>query len=272
MVRGIVRPLLAGLLVAGIGVAAWWFLTRAEDRTINRLVEAQAQLIADRAGRSIETHLGRVERMARRWEQKKTPNAEEWKSDVLDVKRETPALRAIEWRDAAFDLRWAAPLTGLGAGGDLDSSYEDRRRSVLSVAASGNEPYVSATFFGNAHHRHLALVVPMFEGDLASGYLVAVARVRDVLDQVMQAELKQGYSVAVHEGPYLVYGPPPTSEGRAAERFSGSADVEIHDLKWRVEVWPGPDLVERLRSPVPLLILAIGVIAGLFAAAIVSRQ
>jgi len=271
ILQGIVRPLLAGLLVASAGVGGWWVLIQAENRVIDRLVETETRLVAAQIERTLRMHLVELEQMARRWERRTNAAADDWKADVLEVKRQTPAFRAIEWREPALTLRWAAPLTALGRGGDLDSLYEDRRLAALSLAGGTNVPYVSATYYGSVEHRHVSVVAPMFDGESVNGYLIGVVRVRDLLDESLHQELKNGYSIAVHEGPYLLYGPEPTTEGRDAERFSRFAEVEVEGLKWKVEAWPGRQLTPRLRSPAALVVLVIGVMFGVFAAAVVSR-
>jgi sensor domain CHASE-containing protein len=269
ILRAVVRPLAAGLLASAAGVAGWWLATRAEDQMLNRIAQTETRLVAARIESAVRTHEGQLEEMARRWEHRPNAAGDDWKADVFDMKAQTPAFRAMEWREPSHALRWAAPLTALAPGGDLDSLYEERRRATLTLATGNSGAYVSATYFGGQEHRQLSMIAPMRDGDAVSGYLVGVARVRDLLDQAVQEELRSGYSIAVHEGPYLLYGPEPTTEGPEAERFSWTTDIEVDGLKWKVEAWPGKELSERLRSPIPLALLSIGVMIGIFAAAMV---
>jgi sensor domain CHASE-containing protein len=176
------------------------------------------------------------------------------------------AVRGIEWRDPAFELRWSTPLAAREPGGDLDPEFDPDRVSAAAIAAARPEGSVAGSFVGARGGRNVVFAAPMSRNGTIEGALTAVTRARDLIDAIVEPETRQGFSIAVREGPYRVYGPLASVEGPDAELWWRSTVVQAGDLQWVIEYWPGIDLMDRLRSHGPAFVL----VGGLLLAAVMA--
>jgi sensor domain CHASE-containing protein len=203
--------------------------------------------------------------LARRWENAEAPDSARWADDVEGLARQDPVLRAFEWRDDAFQLRWSEPLAARAPGGDLDPQSDPDRLSAATVAAAHPLGSVAGSVPGE-RGRTVVFSAPLTRDGRSVGTMSAITHERDLIDAIVVPEVRRGFSIAVREGPYRVYGPRASVEGPEAERWSRSTLVQVGELSWAIECWPSVDLLDRLRSYAPPWVL----IGGLVAAAILA--
>jgi len=252
-------------LVAGVALALFAVLRFHEDDLIERLVESEGRVLSTEMTRALETRTHAIREFARRWEGIADPRQADWEHEAGVIAGADPIYRAFEWRDAAFQPMWSTPLTARLPGAELDSTYEADRVSGVAGVIQFPAGVVSASFPGPGGRRMIMFAAPLFRGGERIGVLGAVTRASDLIDAVVKPATQRGYSVAVREGPYHIFGPLASVEGTAAEHWKRSVAVQSGELVWAVDYWPGGELLDRLRSFGPPLVLLLGLFAAAYA-------
>jgi hypothetical protein len=269
LLREYAAPIAAGAVMAALSFAAFVALRTHENAQIQRLTELEGEYLASATAGALERQVLDLLDLARRWESVEAPDSAHWAADVEALARRNPLLRAFEWRDEVFQLRWSEPLAAREPGGDLDPQFDPDRVTAATVVAAHAAGSVAGSFVGPRGHRDVVFAAPLLRNGDRVGAISAITHVRDLIDAVAVAEIRRGFSIAVREGPYRVYGPLASVEGAEAERWWRSTPVQVGDLQWTIEYWPSADLFDRLRSYAPPWVLLGGLIVAAVLAGLV---
>lgn len=274
--RRIVRALIdhaamlgTAIVGAALALALFSVLRAHEDHLIERLLDAEGRVIASEMTRSLDARTRAIAEFARRWEGVVDPQQAAWDLDATALTTLEPVFRAYEWRDTELASRWSTPLTARLPGAELDSTYESERITGMASALQQSGGVVSASFPGPGGQRMLVFSAPLVRDGTRLGIIAAVARAPDLIKAIVEPATRRGYSVAVREGPYHVFGPLASKEGEDAERWQHTVAVRAGELVWAVDYWPGGEVLDRLKSLGPPLVLLVGLFAAVIAAVMV---
>lgn len=254
------------IAVGTIAIALFSVLRSHEERLIERLLDAEGRVIASEMTRSLDARTRAVEEFVRRWEGVPDPQQAAWEIDASALATADPVFRAFEWRDSELAPRWSTPLTARLPGAVLDSTYETERVTAMAPMLQQSGGIVSASFPGPGGQRILVFAAPLVRDGTRLGAIAAVARAPDLIKAIVEPATRRGYSVAVREGPYHVFGPLASKEGEDAELWQHTVAVRAGELVWAVDYWPGGEVLDRLKSFGPPLVLLIGLFAAVIAA------
>ena len=270
--RPLLLPLLPGLAVV---VAAYFtsdWLDQRELLSIRRGVEAEVGLLAREFELALDRRVRIVEAAARAtWRMSPKASAEDWRLLVQPLAFQDYQFRALLWLDRSLAARQVAPPSErLFA--SLYPEDDDLRRValqgvILNPSRDPSTGFVTSSLALPSGERELLVAAPLGDS-VASDYVAAVIRVRDLIDAVSTRSVKRGYSVSVFEGPYLLFGPR-WDQGGSPAQYAREAEVRADGLAWRVQVWPDETLVARLASPAPRLVLWLGLALGLLTSLVI---
>lgn len=258
-------PLLAGALVAG---SVWWLSESLHEREgveISRNIDTESRLLASEFTRAIANRSRRIERLAALW-QSRPADETRWRADAEALLQQDAQFRAIQWLEPSLEPRWVAPRTATLPRGGLEPEDDAVRHRELEQLANLDSPVVTASVALGDAQREVLFVAPLRSDDRNTGYLIGVMRLRDLVDTVVEPELRRGFSVTVYEGPFQVFGPVWAQSGPEAQ-WARDAMARVDELALRVQVWPSEELHRKMRSRSPLVILILGYLLALIAAA-----
>jgi sensor domain CHASE-containing protein len=254
--------LVAAALVAGATLGLFAVLRAHEDSLIERLLESEGRALASEMTRALDGRTLAIREFARRWEDVADPERAAWEHDAAVMAAMDPVYRAFEWRDVALEPRWSTPLTARLPGAELDSIYAADRASAVAGVIQYPSGVASASFLGPGGRRMIIFASPLFRDGTRTGAISAVTRAGDLIVDIIRPATRRGYSVAVRDGPYHVFGPLASMEGDDAERWQNTVVVHAGALVWSVDYWPEGELLDRLRSFGPPLVLLMGLFAA----------
>jgi sensor domain CHASE-containing protein len=231
-----------------------------------------AQTVKARAGNAtsqISTRIaGRMKvlmRMAEHWGFAGRPPQAEWEHDAKNLLRDNPEFQALEWIDASHLIQWIVPLEGNEAKLHLDRLPEGPRRTAAEMAAQQHRPAITSgveLFHGSLGFN---IYVPVYIGPKFDGWIAAVFQAQPILARYLPPAVAEGVAIRISEGTQTLYerspGPLP-----AHPEWIADSHIELPGTTWEVRVWPTPASLARLDSPLPLIGLAIGVLASLLIA------
>jgi signal transduction histidine kinase len=105
------------------------------------------------------------------------------------------------------------------------------------------------------------VIVPVMGESGMAGYVVAVAGVKDLLDDMLEDHKDLGYSVSISEGSTEIY----RMAGSTHEYETVLAEqgiLELPGAAWMIRVWPKPEILSRWRSAWPEVSMVLGGLLG----------
>jgi sensor domain CHASE-containing protein len=268
--RRITIPFLSGLMVASAAYTLYQVMGEQEGMNLNRLVQAEAERVRSDVAGELALRARAMRDLGARWERQRPPSSGQWEADAGQILAQDLQYRAIAWLDTSLQILRLAPTTARVAGYALDPRDDEARLDEIRALQGRREASFSSSVVLADGRRQIMVYAPMFANDRVTGCLIGVMRLRDLLDAVLRPAIVGGFSVSVYEGPYLLFGPVWQESGPEA-MWEKDATLQMDDLLWTIQVWPGEEMMKKLESSTPRWVLAFGLFLALLVAAGVDR-
>jgi PAS domain S-box-containing protein len=265
-------PILTAVGIAVMTVCLWQALLVNQHAQIDQGARSQTESVKREIETCLEPQILALGRMAERQEQEAVWNKEKWELDALHYVRDARFSLVIYWIDAAFHVREVVPLIGNEKVIGLDLTFEEQRRSAIMAARDNHEIVITRSLDLGPGGSGIEVYAPVMRDGAVTGYIAGVFREQTLLDAILTADIAPGYVIAVVDGEEEIYRR--TDAGRQPEAGSMQrADIVLRGIVWRVQVWPGTGKMKELRSLLPEISLALGLLmAAIFAYAIHLAQ
>src|SRR5437867_4151289 len=257
----IIRPLPArALQVASVllgvlaGSLALWDPLEIDERThVQRITSHAVESVRAVIAADIDSRLRAEARLAELWATEETPSIAAWEPSARMLLDDYPSDFFLQFIDANYEERAFFGRQGTNPRSNL--SADPRIQSVLdSFTLAARDPVLSRPIHLADGGTAIAVVAPVFRGSVLTGFAIALVDVERALSETLAALGYIGYSVSVEENSEIIYRTP-----RAAreydETWAQSADLELPGLRWNIRVWPDPETLSAIRSPLPELAL-----------------
>jgi sensor domain CHASE-containing protein len=263
--RRLAVPLLVfAVLVAG-SFGLYWQLKQREADFVDRRLQDEASKIEYLLRSRVAERVGSLARMAARWNVAGgTPEAA-WRNDAASHVSQLSGLRALEWVDADYRVRWVEPQSGNEKARDLDIRADPQRAAALL----GAEDRDGATFTPPLHlvqgYPGFIAYLPVHRAGAFDGFIAGVFSIEDFFHGAISDELSRNYTIAIlHEG--TVYFTNTREAARLSSPWIGERIMRIGDEPWTLRVAPAAAFVAAQRSSLPSLVLVAGVLVAALAA------
>lgn len=189
-------------------------------------------------------------RMSKRWEVFK-PLKNEWEYDANLYVSHFPGYKTIEWLSPSLKERWT-----VSSSGDTVKEQElgsDERHWITSDAARNRQEIMAFGYPGG-----FKVYVPISHGNSFGGFIVGVFDHKELFSNILSDEIARLYSVSLLDGNKEVYSH--NYAGMGERDLGYEAELDLYSIKWRMLVWPGPDVLKEVSSSLPLVALAAGLL------------
>jgi diguanylate cyclase (GGDEF)-like protein len=253
-------PVLVGLASVLVSSALYQALEAQQARSLQQLVRADAESIRREVHAQVGHQLWILDQIVNRLERNDELDLATWWERDAIAYLEDGRYSALAWLAPDFEIRRLVTSTRT----DYSSSARDIRSAIASLDGAVSDRDQAPTLMagqGNRYHLVRAVQMP----DDVGGVLVVVADMRVSLTGVLRPFAQRGYLIRVMNGRRSVLQVPQLQPAAAPAYTEVLGDV---GPGWRITVTPTPELVQRLENPLPETVLTVGVILGLFAAAL----
>lgn len=250
-------PIAVVIGTAMITLFLWHALNLREHAQIKQVVELEAEAIKNELGAHMQDQIYALIRMGNRWEVRNRTPRDEWESDAGLYVKHHSSFQAIEWVDASFHVRWIIPLEGNEQAQDLDLAFEERRRVALEAARDRHEITVTRSIDLVQGGKGFLVYVPLFLGDDFDGFILGVFRIQKLTDLVLSDDIFLMYSIAIFDGNEEIYGHYDTNS-ELGKGWTQETEIDFYGVRWRVQVWPKPELLAEMQSVLPEITLVVG--------------
>jgi diguanylate cyclase (GGDEF)-like protein len=180
-----------------------------------------------------------------------------WAADVARFLRDQQVFLAISRVDPVGKLDWIFPVVPYPDYVGFDYSTNAQRSAWLTVARTRGGPVLTETLPLKSGRPGMLIIAPLSRasGDNAP-FVVVAGLVEDILRPTALA--MPSYRLAVFNDNRLIYG----DDAEGSARTIGGSEVRIDGASLRLAATPLPETIAAIRSPLPAVVLASGLLAS----------
>ncbi|HEX2278557.1 MAG TPA: GAF domain-containing protein [Candidatus Tectomicrobia bacterium] len=253
------QPRLAVLVGIGgltVTLCLWQTLIASEEARVERVITLAKANVHNGIMTHMEAPVLSLVRMAGRWQRQGQSPWGVWEDDAQAYVSHYPGMQAVAWVDPSYRLRWIVPPEVKATAQDSDLEIDGQQRSTLELARNSRQVTATGTLDLPQGGKGFQVYVPLTTGPDFDGFIVGIFRTQDLFDDIVTT-MALPYSIAVFEGGKEIYGR--YDAGKKHERKWGQETaVGIYGVTWSARIWPTPALLAEELSPLPEVVLAVG--------------
>ncbi len=246
---------LAVLALGLIGTVSAWHLLRTQERThVRWATELAADAIRNDLTESIEYQMYGLDRLALLWEEV-DPSQPLWTKNAELYIQHRPGCIAVEWLTPDGAKR--VVVEGQGRRTTAELALAGMPKLLIESAAASRAARISAPMSAADGSKQYAIAYPVYGRGQLRGFVVSFFDFERSLGYILDDVKPLGYSVELSQGDqheYLLVG----SSREHKQEWGTTTEVPVSGGAWKISVWPGSDVLDRIKSRIPEATLAIG--------------
>lgn len=262
--RRFALPMLVFMVIGAGSFALHARLRAHEAGFVREKTENEASKIESVLHSQLLERVTSLGRMAARWGAEGGTPLELWRTDAANHVAQLAGLRALEWIDAAYRVRWAEPLAGNEPVIGLDVRFDAARRAALAGAAERRRPTLTPPLDMKQGYSAFIVYLPLSRNGEFDGFLAGLFDIDDFFSAALRGEASADYTTDVLHDGRLYF----SNAGREALESPGVVErtLRIEDQVWTLRVTPTAAFVAAQQSWLPSLVLAAGLLVAALAA------
>lgn len=258
--------LLPGNLLAST-VMLWKILLAEEKRQIHRTIDATAEALSENVEQRLQGDVKSLTRLAKRWEFSGRPSREVWEADSTNFFKDSPELQAVEWIDPTMHVAWIVPPEGNGSVVGLNVKLDEERAGLVENAREHGHVMVSPPLNLIQGGKGFLIYVPIQRQGRFDGLIAGVFRV-DRLTQLVPRQISDEYGMRFSSEEEAFFDRGAVGDADYRKEWGREADIQLLNIRWEAQLVPKEQTLRNLRSPLPSLVLAVGMIVTAFTIAL----
>lgn len=250
------------LISTVMSVSLWQILLTQQQEQLQHALNREADVVASEFQAVLRPHVLTLVRMADRWRQQNGTPEQEWTADAELAILHHDAFKGIAFVEPNYRVRWRRPLQDSEHVIGFDMAQEPRRKEAFDRALEMRRPAFTRTHGLVTGELGFMVVVPAQVKGGPNGFIVGAFAMEQVFQQVAAGLVRSGdrpigaFEIIEDDKTVFIAGDPIRNrEGLAVQRT-----LRLSETPWQLRVWPTQALLERYRSPLPLLVLLAGLL------------
>jgi len=198
---------------------------------------------------ALEARAQAIERLAIRFENDPTMQAEQREADVFSVYRHMPGFQAFEFADDQHIVRWVYPIEGNQSEQLSDISKNQKIAAILQESINTGREMIASPIPLEEDSYGFTIIYPLYsKEEKPNGHLLGVFRNDSFFNSL---SLRKDIFISVFDQGKLVY----TNEIRSelAQGWQIKMPFTFFNANWEFSFMPTQELVERNRSYFPII-------------------
>jgi PAS domain S-box-containing protein len=258
-------PLLVFAVIAAGSFALHSKLLTKELDFIREQVHDEADDVEARLRAQLGERIASLQRMASRWEAAGGTPYPLWRRDAANHVAELPGLRALEWVDADYRVRWVEPMPGNESALGLDVRFDPRRATAMSGAAERVAATLTPPLDLVQGYTAFIAYLPLANRGQFDGFVAGLFAVDAFFDSALRTEPARDYVISIRFDGKEYYSNA-HGEAEAPKTWTTERRVRLQDQAWTVLVTPTRYFVDSQESILPGMVLAAGLLVAALAA------
>ncbi|MBZ5623752.1 MAG: hypothetical protein LAQ69_34385 [Acidobacteriia bacterium] len=246
-------------------VAAWHLLGTHEQVQVRWATKLAADAIRNDLTESIEWQMYGLDRLALLWETV-DPSQPLWTKNAELYIRHRPGCIAVEWLTPDGAKRVVVKAPGIRT--DAELAFAGVPKSLIESVVASKAARISTPVLVTDESRQYAIAYPVYAQGQLRGFVVTFFDFERTLGYILDDVRPLGYSLELSQGDqheYLLVG----SSREHKQEWGTTTEVPVPGGTWQIRVWPGPDVLDRIKSRIEEVTLAIGSILSFLLALVV---
>ncbi|HEY2685705.1 MAG TPA: PAS domain S-box protein [Steroidobacteraceae bacterium] len=233
-----------------------------EHGLIQGIVDQRAQRLTSLLADDTHGKLNALRRMGERWDAANGTPEVLWRADARNTAAQMEGLRALEWVDESYHVRWVEPTAGNEKTVGLNVLYDEERQQLLEGAVGRSEVTLTPPLELAQGYTALLGYMPVRRTGIFDGFLVAVFSVDGMFNRILKADGADDFDVSLTHGDHPLL----RRQKKAAEldpSFLSKTPVRIYDQVWTLNLVPSRLYIQQHRTRLPLVSLVGGLLVSL---------
>lgn len=257
-----VLPLVAFGLISSSSFYLHKRLLREEEKFYRHLTEKEVFSISKSLRSQVMNQLLALNRMASRWETRGRTPVHEWQVDAGHYVKDSVGLRAVEWVDNTYHVRWVEPLRGNEKAVGLNIVFNEDRKKALEGAASRRSITLTPPIDLIQGYRAIISYSPVFVEDVFDGFIVGIFDVQKLINNAVSEFHKNHFSLELAQEGEVFYETKSTGSKTFVDE-KVEKKIKIYDQTWSLIVKPTDRFIQENRTYLPETVLISGNVLAL---------
>lgn len=249
-------PFIVGIGALTSVLLLWYSLLREEKADIERAVGMAAFAVNADYADHLNAQVLALVRMGKRWESQRGSPRSVWEADAEQYIKHYPGYKSILLVDPAYNVKWTVFLKDGGSVQSLDLHAKPELIKPLMEARERHDAVMSSPF-EIRNGRGVLVAVPLLREGVSDGFIVGIFDVHDLLGNIWSLWSRSGYTIDVFSGGEEVYSSR-SAKDRFGEEWSKEVELHLYTAAWRLRLSPTRDALNKIRSRLPMAVLAGG--------------
>ncbi|MBQ4838993.1 PAS domain S-box protein [Pseudoalteromonas luteoviolacea] len=242
----------------------WQLADNQEKHLIKLTAIAKSELIEHQFINSMPAIISALERMRNRWVAREGPPFEEWRLDAQDYVNDHAGLRAVEWVNSEYVVKWVVPLQGNESAVDLDLSFEKNRLKALERAKVSKNFSLSKPVQLVQGGKGFLAYFPIYIRGRFDGFILGVFDISQLVDSLLPHEFINDYNIEVLSEGSVMFSK--VEAGMQYDESTGfSHSFALHGVNWELLLWPKQSRVSVDDSDIHYIALLNGLFVSFLA-------
>lgn len=260
------RPLTVSLIVFIISISLtlglWSLLRKNESDQFQSKLREKTQLVRNDVQKFVQSHIYALQRMALRWEANSGTTQKKWRSDASNYVETLSGLRAVEWVDKSYHIRWIEPLLDNEKALGLNIMFNEERKKILTGASTRKKITLTPPFNLVQGYKAFIAYIPIYVDNQFDGFIVGIFDIRQLMDHFINTMFTENINIDVFINRELAY-----QFGSAQQTNETSIifeeEFKLYDVIWHLNVYPDPRYLSNELTRIPYIALSLGIIVSL---------
>lgn len=263
-------PAFVFLILASLSFMSYDFQSAREEANLHNMVAEDSASIQYIVELQLNERLSALRRMASRWSAGNGTPKRVWQIDAKNYVDNLPGLKALQWVDRAYNLRWMIPLES----NEKEMSTNNLFDKTLIVTNEGtikkNRFTVTPPLLLPQGNAGFVTFYPVQSNDAFDGFLVGIFDIKEFFTKTLSYYSNQYYTLSLSYN-RTQYFSNNNLEGSEIGKWAFHTKLRLFDKQWNLTITPNQQTIELHRSYFPISLLISGLVFSLLIALIISN-
>jgi PAS domain S-box-containing protein len=216
-----------------------------EQINIQQLIHQQAIAIKTELLTQLNTRILSLERLAKHWEMHKSVSQTHWDIEAKAYLDDEQGYEAVQLLDSSWQVLRTVSL-------------QENQATQQTLITPHNSHQTTAIHLLNStqDENELLVCVPIKTADKFNGAISGIFPIQPLFDSVLHK--LPGYEIKIFQGKDLIYSQ--DTQLSVPSFWREEVSIEFYGITWKLQIYPTPELLKELFSPLPTVLLVCGTI------------
>ncbi len=259
------------IFISGIALSIflWQQLSSSQLAPLKSELKTKSTSIKNDVKKSLESNILALKRMAIRWGARKDMSFNEWQIDAKAYLSHYPGLKAVEWADNTYHIRWIEPLKGNERAMNLNILFNKEREQALRGASKKGTITLTPPLRLVQGYKAFIAYVPIYIDEKFNGFIIGVYDISLTLNHYLGDLFSKDYHIRFYIDNIPAFQNYNNDDNLETE-FTVKEIFKVYDKTWSLEITPTKKFIKDQINLYPYWFLIGGILVSTLLALFIS--